>query len=393
MLIQILATLLVLGIAFFQGVQGIFSSLITAVLTVLSAAVALEFYEPLGAALYATQPATAEAISLIALFVVPLLAMRALTDWAVRGNVVLGSDIISVWAGRVVGGVLGMVTGLILVGVLTIAIQMLPLGPSIMGFKPFDGSLAREQGIAPFYPDEFVLGMFQKFSVGPLSGRHDYYETHDDVLLEAFCARNTVGWNGRVEAPPGSIKVAGVADFDVNTFEPRITRDDHPILFDPDAPGGKLIRVSVHVDASARDQDGRWRLPGTHFRLVGKKGKSYYPLAGAVTDILDNQGKAIQTIVVLRRDAKSVPIPRDLLARFTQSAKPLAGKQGRWDRTRLALYAQSPPARDLASVARETGKPDVRPKTLVVDWIYRIDESETPHHMVFRRIARSEVPQ
>ena len=67
MVLIIIAALLVAGIAFFQIIQGLFSALIMTILTILCAALAFTFYEPLAALLHSRQAAYADAGALLAL--------------------------------------------------------------------------------------------------------------------------------------------------------------------------------------------------------------------------------------------------------------------------------------------------------------------------------------
>jgi hypothetical protein len=112
----------------------------------------------------------------------------------------------------------------------------------------------------------------------------------------------------------------------------------------------KIVAVRATVSRGALDKDAWWRLPGTHFRLVGESGRSYYPvgyLARTPTGV----------------DYVSAP-----------------SEQGRVQPARLIVERK---------VARE--------KSLSVDWIYRVivladeDGLDTPKTMVFRRISAAEV--
>ena len=101
MLIALVATVMVLGIATYQVVHGLYSALINVVLTILSALTALALYEPFCQAfLYDKQFPYAEGVALISLFLLVLLGTRELADRFLRGNVVLG-----VWPDRIGGGV------------------------------------------------------------------------------------------------------------------------------------------------------------------------------------------------------------------------------------------------------------------------------------------------
>lgn len=324
MLLIILATVLVLGIAFFQVVQGLYSALVMAILSVICAVAALNFYEPVAAFLYEYQPGHADALALIVLFVVPLLVLRILADKYLPANIVMG-----VWPSRIGGGALGIITALILAGMLMLSVQMLPWGPKVLGYRPFDDSLQRDQRLGPFRPDEFVLGMAKFLSAGSLgtgrtwspgndaSPKHTFANAHDDLLLELYCARNKMlrkGKNGEgdiVDFYSGRVDAATDAITAVAVYEPgdAAAFDELPRGLLSSSIPAKVVIVTVGVNKSAQDDDGWWRLPATHFRLLtaGKDGKakSYYPVAfltggapayGPVArgdDALQPQGKVI----------------------------------------------------------------------------------------------------
>ena len=363
MILIVLAAILVLAIAFYQVIQGLFSSLIMAILTLLCALAAFTYYEPFAeAALYARQPATADAIALITLFVLPLLVLRILADKFISGNVVFG-----MWINRIGGGVLGLFTGTVLVGVLAIAAQMLPFGKSVLGYVPFDDTLTeRNHRLWPFLPDEFVLGMVKTFSVGSMGAGRDFSQTHDDLLKELFCARNKVERRIRVDARSDSLAVVAtyeVPDADLRTWA---------TLGETGALAGKtdtqkVYVLRVKVDEYVRGEKGTplmnwWVLPATHFRLVTANAKSHYPVA------------------YLWRN-----LPED-----------------RWETTEAALSEHGRQKRPAPEIARlyVGRKQQTDQKALTVDWIYLIDEADQAGleakplkgkpraYLVFRRVAK-----
>jgi len=181
MVVIILATVLILAIAYFQVIQGLFSAMIMTILSILCAALALNTYEALAEAfLHSRQQAYADPIALTALFVLPLLGVRVLLDRLVGGNVAFGA-----WADRIGGGMLGIV----------------------FGYRPYDDALRRDQRVWPLYPDEFTVALTRLVSKGALGGEASFEKLHDDLLLAAFCARNTGGRNGGVHAAPDAAKV------------------------------------------------------------------------------------------------------------------------------------------------------------------------------------------
>ena len=209
MIVIIIAALLLLGIAFFQAVQGMFSAIIMAVLSVLCAAIALNFYEPLAAVLIAKGwlGGYAHGLVLLALFVIPLLVLREIFDRVIRRSVQMG-----VWPDRIGGGALGLLTGLVLVGMLMIVVALLPLGGSFISYRPYDAQLQVDQGSVPRLAARFTLGLAKCMSAGaiaPIGGGDSFAEAHDDWLLDAFCGRSRPG-GGKTSALPESRRVGSV---------------------------------------------------------------------------------------------------------------------------------------------------------------------------------------
>jgi len=78
------------GVAFFQTIQGAFSALLMLVLTLLSAAVAVNFYGPISREyLLANIPDYADATALVVLFAATLVILRTVADNFISGNVVV----------------------------------------------------------------------------------------------------------------------------------------------------------------------------------------------------------------------------------------------------------------------------------------------------------------
>lgn len=425
MVVIVGVAILILGITYYQTIQGLFSSVIMAILTVLCAAVAVNFYEPVASALlYTRQPAYADAIALTAIFVLPLLALRLGMDKLIGGNVVLDR-----WMDRLGGALAGLVTSIILVGIFMLAVQMLPFNASLIGYQPFNETLERKDRLVPFYPDEFTIGLGTMFSDGAFGGQRKFAHAHDNLLLELFCARNRPNKErkvkgkrirkgprtitsrlGRLDARPGHLLAATAYECEPDLLAQLLktlvdvppVEDMHPLLHpEPlahEKKNGrrgefrKIIVVRTQVSQESREEKGSgavanwWLLPATQFRLVGESGKSFYPV-GYLT-YLDRE-KAIN-------EAKMESLKRSPTT--TPSDKPVEVKLP--DGTLLKLWAKPQQWRFIAAahdktmtqwsftelmVEREwTGEP----KELVVDWVYRVPVKEVPAYMVFRRVAR-----
>ena len=368
MVLIVLAVLLILGIAFYQVIQGLFSALIMTALTVLCAAVAIGNYETLASAyLYSRQPAYADAIMLVALFVLPLMALRMATDWLIKGNIVLG-----VWPDRIVGGALGVITGMTVVGVLLVAMQMLPFGASVLGFTPFDDALHRSQRVAPFYPDEFVVGLGGTLSAGGLATGQRLDRRHSDLFRELFCARNTAGKNGRVDGKAGQTAVRGIYDLPADALPWMEDVPANPVLDETEIRKTLVVRVAVNFGAREVKSDdalsGWWLLPGTHFRLVCETPegpRDYYPVA--YLTYLDKPLRAEPPGQTWKCFGAPVKDDRTLIAKLIV-ARPAPGK-----------YKNERDPKDATE--------------LTVDWVYQIAEKDKPLSLVFRRVDTPALPE
>lgn len=342
MVFALLATVLILAIAFYQVTQGVYSALIMTFLSIVSLTVAFGFYEPLAALLRKYQPMSmcAEPTALVALFIVVLAVLRVLFDRYLGRNVVAG-----VWTNRIGGGILGILTGMVLAGVLAVAVQMLPFGPSVLTSRPYGDDLQRGQRLAPFYPDDFVLGLARVMSAGSLktSPASPFQRVHDNLKLELFCARNDAGKGGRTDAPAGAMTISGAYAPEALAGSWTETVPTNPMLGEVIT---RVIVVRVTVDQSARDSDRWWRLPGTHFRLVTAEGRGYYPVGYLVR----SGAGGLECIAPPKED--------DVL-----------------------MFAR-------LTVERE-GSKDVR--NLLIDWVYRLPERETPSALVFRGTVKETV--
>jgi uncharacterized membrane protein required for colicin V production len=353
MVIILLALALIAAITFFQVVNGLFSALIMTVLTVLCAALACCYYEPLAEATLGgtAQAPYAKGAALLALFVIPLLALRIVLDRVQRRNLVLG-----MWADRIGGGALGLITAMILVGILTIVLQLLPFGESIMGYRSHGPDLRRHHRLAPLYPDEFTLGMFNLLSRTSLGVGKPFSEVHNDLLLESFCMRNSAGKNGTRLAPADCLKIRGIFEPKRDEIPAEISIPPNPLL--PEGEFQKLIIARVAVQDTATDKDNWWRLPATQFRLEAKSKRGYYPV-GYLT------GWERPFIAGRRR----MRIPPERSAWVCHGPEEDEEGQLRFDQ----LY-----------VEREsvTGR-----KELIVDWVYRLREDDEPETMTFRGVV------
>lgn len=344
MFLNIIVTLMILGIAFYQAIHGLFSAMIMAILTILGAVIAFSYYDSLGGWAAGRLYEYAHPVSLLALFVIPLLVVRELFDRFLGGNVLLG-----VWADRIAGGAMGLVVALVIVGMLTISVQLLPMKAAIFDYEPYDSTLMEKDGGPIRLAGRFTLGLVGRLSDGalkPIVGEASFDSRHDDLLLEAYCARSRP-MGGRAGTKPDALEVDRA--FVLSPDQPGMTAllDSVPVYRQPllDVEESKVMVVRVKVNESARSErkgDSWFRLPATHFRLVTKSGRGFYPV-GYLTFA------GIWRLNGAQTDARIAKVGEIM-------------------------------------VARPGG-----PTKLTVDWVYRLPRAEEPDYVVFRRTAMAPV--
>ena len=348
MILNVIVALMIVGIAFYQAIHGLFSAMIMAILTVLGAVIAFNYYDALGEVLAGRLGEYAHGVSLLALFALPLLGLRLVFDRIIRGNVLLG-----VWADRIAGGALGLVASLVIVGMLTIIVQLLPLEASIFGYQPYDAALTKKDGGPIRLAGKFTLGLAGRLSAGclqPIFGETRFETRHDDLLLEAYCARSRPR-GGRAGAQPDALEVDRA--FVLSPDQPGMGEilDSAPGYREPllGADETKVVVVRVKVNQSARSErkDDNWfRLPATHFRLVAKSGRSFYPV-GYLTYA------GVWRLNTAKTEEQVAKVGEILVTR------PWQKKGG--------------------------------PAKLTVDWVYRLPQAESPVYLAFRRTALAPV--
>jgi hypothetical protein len=348
MIIQISSIILVLFFAWLQMKQGLFSCLIMLFCCMVAATVALTTFPAVAAAvgLYSLQPALANSVTVAALFIATLLILRILFDKFIHADIHMPYLL-----ERIGGGALGVIIGMILVGMVVVVMHLLPTGRVILGdYRPFHDTLLRNKTLQPFRPDDFVVGLAGLLADGSMSRNTT---TYPDLLLDAFCARNTAGLQGRVDTPPDAMAIEGAWQW---------SGQDLPL--DPTAPRGvdsRTIVIRTAINAAASGEDDWWRLPGTHFRLRGDDGRSYYPLA-----YLIYEGDFRAELPVMNDN--DLPQPALLVVE-----RPLDA----------GVYGDDKYGR---------GKIPEDQINLRVDWVWRLPVGVTPVSLTFRQIDRQPIP-
>lgn len=301
MWVPLIFVILLFAIVFFQSTQGLFGAMIMMVLTLCCAALAYGSYDWVAAEYLAKywKPDMAHAVSLAVLFGVPLLITRLIFDKLVRRSCLLPSMI-----DKVGGGVCGLVTGLVMVGVAGTAFQMAPLGETALGFARFDLAVREAHSGSPgsppdihapdrglwLSPDRFAARVAAMMSDGVFSGRESFYRDYPD-LLQAIGWVNTINTAVSRFAPPGSLSVVSSAPVEVvYRLIPGDDERDIADQYEPISPRGGLEfqMVRVKLSTAAHDKNKTHLFSLRQFRLVGDEGgdaRQYFPIATQQRDV------------------------------------------------------------------------------------------------------------
>lgn len=333
MIFALVVLILVAGIAFIHYVQGLFSATLSAILCILAAMFALAYHETVVYSFLGGKMAdSANAAVLAAMFAGIYLILRLIFDRSIPGNVRY-----PLLLDKVGAGVMGLVAGLFATGIMAISAQMLPFGPSIMGYARFDVAdrevrvPAVTQGRQtdsstfselsetedPINPtkakgllipvDDLVVGTLNKLSDGgALAGERPLASIHPDWINELFGQRLGIqaGTKTVVMNTPKRQELKSEAPLytleEIIEIDAEFSQIRGPFI-QVKTKGGGLLKPSADqmllvvrgdFDISASDDDKFMRISTGAVRLVGVGGDgkktyvNYTPLGTVDNDLL-----------------------------------------------------------------------------------------------------------
>src|SRR5687767_3232077 len=145
MILSLLIIAVIGTIAYFHYAQGLFGAIISAVIAVIAAALAIGYHENLVNALLGGAIGDyANAGALVAIFALVYIVGRVITDKAIPGNVRL-----PLMVDRIGGALMGLIAGLFTAGIVALTAQSLPFGPAVGGFERYELEASREVTVTP----------------------------------------------------------------------------------------------------------------------------------------------------------------------------------------------------------------------------------------------------
>lgn len=326
MLFAILILLLLGAVVFFHYVQGFFSATLSAIFAVIAAVVAVSYHE------WIVEQFLGDAVGdwgppmvLLLMFALTYLIVRVIFDKAIPGQIRLPSTM-----DKIGGAVMGLIAGTFALGIVVIAAQQMPLGPSIAGYVRYETNSSRGVVVPTggntrakdanaydevvgdtFIPenskrlfgvpvDDVVVGMVAHVSDenGSLASGKSFESIHPDYLQELFGQRLGVEAGSSLAARnlKGKQAVDVVGVYQAPAFAPTQILDHEfsdlrigqQSIKPPTMTGEEMrvvVRVSFQADAADK-KDNRIRLAPSAVRLVaqrpdgagGMEWHNYYPI-------------------------------------------------------------------------------------------------------------------
>jgi hypothetical protein len=341
---SLFATVLILAITFYQGLQGMFSALINCILTILAAALAFGLYEDVYTAqLAAYQPDHGRAIALMAIFIVSLLVLRLIMDQIITGNMSF-----PVYLDRAGGGLFGLVTAMIIIGTLAVGFQLLPFDSTFLGFSRYtlmEGNKPVLDEIKPGYgskqetdpnaayrnvmdwnngrvsprhslwlnPDGFTVALVSHLSDNALQGRNRFADFNPDFLDYLHAMRDGMMRESIAGVGAQAVRIKGYHYLQPNEPLYRFEKVDNPSggpLTQPvptdrkPAPGKKWLAVSVIIDEKSDTAQDKQNLNFTPWqvRLLGRERKDGSEKAFPLIAVSDPESPHLLVQVVPAQD-------------------------------------------------------------------------------------------
>ncbi|MEM1209043.1 MAG: hypothetical protein AAGI54_07220 [Planctomycetota bacterium] len=213
MLLNIILILFLLFTIYWWGSQGLFSSLLHLVVTIVAGALALCLWEPIATRMLGAGIAPmAWAIALILPFAVALVLLRLLSDRLIRGNV-QHQPILS-W---VFGGALGLFSGILSAGIVVIGLGFMPYTPDLGGVQPYaiattNNAVVDNPGGGQLWVpvDDMTEGFYDYLSRGAFGTSTPLAQYQPDLAQQAHLSRLALDENASRTAHPDNVAVASL---------------------------------------------------------------------------------------------------------------------------------------------------------------------------------------
>ncbi|MDA8375764.1 MAG: CvpA family protein [Planctomycetia bacterium] len=269
MILQIIVLLFIILFALYMANEGPLSSLLLLIAAFFASALAIGTYPVWSEPILNHRPDFAYGVTFLLVFFLAFSLIRTMFDYLIRGDVEL-----PLWPSRIIGGVFGFFTAMILIGSVMVGVQMLPLPSTILGYNRYNHAtdLARNSPSGLWLdPDGFVTGIWGMVN-GQSLGGHSFAKYHPQLLRELYADRYTVQYAGEKALPPKLLKVKFAGPL------PKVLIKKYQIP--TSAMQVVLVRTEVlHGDAqpNVSSDQGYFRVTPAEVQLITTGGEMYFP--------------------------------------------------------------------------------------------------------------------
>ena len=204
MILQFIVLLFIILFALYMANEGPLSALLLFCASFFASALAMGVYQAWSKPILNHRPDFAYGVTFLLVFFLGFSLIRTAFDYLIRGDVEL-----PLWPGRIVGGVFGFFTAMVLIGSVMIGVQMLPLPSSILGYDRYSTAqdLASHSASGLWLdPDGFVTSLWGLVS-GRSLGAHSFSKYNPAPLRQFYADRYTVQYAGAKALPPSLLHV------------------------------------------------------------------------------------------------------------------------------------------------------------------------------------------
>ena len=266
MILNLTILIFVIGIAYWQGLQGFFSAFLHLVLVIVSGALAFAFWEPVAMGMLSgMMPRYAWAIGLVMPFVFILMLLRFLMDKFVPANMDF-----SQLTNLIAGGICGAIAAALSAGICLIGIAFLPGPADAFGYRPYtinpiSGEVVKsnEGGELWIQVDHFAESIFSGLSEGsfaPANGK-SIARHQPELNRRAWLVRLRGDEYSSTVATPGSVTVTAQASHPTPVQGlPTLLIESLAKKVDPNKEAHRLVAIETQWVNKDKNYDGDPRL-------------------------------------------------------------------------------------------------------------------------------------
>ncbi len=269
MILQFIVLLFIILFALYMANEGPLSALLLLCASFFASTLAMGVYQAWAKPILNHRPDFAYGVTFILVFFLAFSLIRTAFDYLIRGDVEL-----PLWPSRIVGGVFGFFTAMILIGSVMVGVQMLPMPSSILGYSRYSSAadLASNSPSGLWLdPDGFVTSLWGMVS-GRSVGGQPFSKYNPQPLRQWYADRYTVQYAGAKALPQSLLHVPFAGPLPLALIK----------QYGIPAAGKQAILIRTEVkhgsaQPNVSSDQGYFRLTPAEVQLVTTGGKMYFP--------------------------------------------------------------------------------------------------------------------